>query len=230
MKYIFSIVLLTICIISLAQKQSGQNKKRFRIFKKHELNEYFQVADTPVTITDINPEGLEEDICIWPPPGFKEIYCKSELVAKTSSGDRSIEIYATLDTTIIMSIPDNPIDLSMISNNMISTKNEFTPFAKRIKLEVDWEIEKLTFYTNSRTYKHGHLNSDGYLMGVSISEDGKILCLGYSSRFHGVCQGIAQQPEWYSDETETYAIIIPGTVERIMEISCYFGPDCSEIP
>lgn len=175
------------------------------------------------------PRPAKRDICIWPTQGFKEITFRSIEVESKSAGE-----YPSI-LSDWMYEPGNErrvrrINWALLEDNMINGRREFRPFRKQIKLEVDWRKEKITFYTNSTTYKFGNLESDYLLMGVSISEDGKTLCLGYRSAFYGVCQGICQQPEWFSYGSATYAIVIPNTVEKIITTSCHFGPDCSEIP
>ena len=48
--------------------------------------------------------------------------------------------------------------------------------------------------------------------------------------FHGTCQGIAQQDDWFSNSNSIKYITIPKNVTIIENIICYKGPDCSGIP
>lgn len=230
MKQIVSIVLLAACVSIMAQKQSGQNKKRFWIFKKQELNEDCQVADNLAVIPEKEFNGHKENICIWSPPGFKEIDYEFELVStfgnsKNNPHKKFIYLdYKKSDLT------NDLIDWPLLLNNMMYSKKELKPYALKIKLKINWKTQKLTFYRNTVTYKHGKQDSDIYLIGVSLSEDEKTLCLGYRITSQAVCQGIRQLPEWYFCEHKIYALLIPKSVEKIIDTSCYFGPDCSGIP
>lgn len=175
------------------------------------------------------PDLYKRDICTWPMQGFTELLYRTAEVSTACAGERPYTLsFSTLECK--EEKKDQPINWSLLENNMISTRKEFRPFRKQIDLDIDWRKEKISFYTNSTTYKFGMLESDYLLTGISISEDGKTLCLGYQSTFHGVCQGIAQQTEWFSHASSTFAVVIPKTVERIISTSCYYGPDCSEIP
>ncbi len=177
-------------------------------------------------------EPYDRDICIWPHSGFEEITFRAAIVSSSGSGGLCAIPERILDLGYGKKNQkrERQIDWSLLENNMIESRKEFRALIGHLDLEVDWKTEKLSFYTTSSTYKFGALDSDYVLMGIALSEDGKTLCLGYLSTFHGVCQGICQQPEWFSHTSSSYAIVIPNTVEHITSTSCYFGPDCSEVP
>lgn len=175
------------------------------------------------------PDTYMRNICKWPMHGFTEIEYRTVEVSSSCAGERPFTAaQGPLDCS--QEKKATSINWSLLEDKMISSRKEFRPFRKQLDLDVNWRMEKVTFYTNSTTYKFGVLESDYLLTGVSISEDGKTLCLGYQSTFHGVCQGIAQQSEWFSNASTTFAMVIPKSVEKIISKSCYFGPDCSEIP
>jgi len=167
-------------------------------------------VDSKVPLVEPVPElnGLQ---VAWPQPGFHEIGCRSEEISES----------------------DGISGLCMIvmpSGGMITNRKEYRASGLDLEVQVDWQKEQLAFYTMGITYKHGRLDSDYFLTGIAISGDGKTLCLAFHSTFHGVCQGIAQQSEWYSHESATYALVIPATVETITRVSTHSGPDCSGIP
>ena len=60
------------------------------------------------------------------------------------------------------------VNLSIYTNGIISSRKEFKPLKPYLDLKVDWKSEKVTFYTNSTTYKFDALESDSRLMGISI--------------------------------------------------------------
>ncbi len=200
MKHLFIILLVTVAATAMAQDD----------FEMIEIHDPYK------------------DICIFPSQGFTEIYCKTVLVSSSGAGGG---LYLSSVSLIKEEeVNSKSINWDLLKNNMIISRKEFRAFREHIDMDVDWRSEKISFYTNSSTYKFGSLESDYLLTGISISEDGKTLSLKYQSTFHGVCQGIAQQAEWFTHESSTYAIIIPSTVENIICSSCYFGPDCSEVP
>lgn len=230
MKQIFTIVLLTICIATLAQKQLKQDRKRLTIFKKKKQVEHLIEPDTQIIEAEPLFIDHSRQNCLWPQPGFKVINYKSELVYTISPENQQRAIPSDSTKSERKTAKEDAVNLSGYTNRIIETKKEFKPFSDYINLEIDWKKEKIVFYTDCYTYKHGKLDSDYILMGMAISAEGKTLCLGYRSTFYGVCQGVAQMPEWYSFETNTYAIVIPNTVETITSNTCHYGPDCSEIP
>ncbi len=190
-----------------------------------------------ITILIFSIQAMSQEVFCedeWPQATFYDIDCRVELVSTKRSGNSicimPVVIAGADGNSLAVESEKEAIDFSLLNNNMISSRKEFRPFADRIDLKLDWKREKITFYTNSVSYKHGQLDSDYLLVGVSISEDGKTLNLAYQSTFHGVCQGIRQLTEWYSYETTSYALVIPSTVEMITSTSRYLGPDCSEIP
>lgn len=171
----------------------------------------------------------EKDYCAWPPPGFNVIHCRSAFVYSLGSNPIPIEVFPGQEQAK-KKIKRKKMKLDTHPRGIIDSKKEFRKLSVQLELDVNWKTEKVTFYTTSRTYKHGQLNSDYTLMGASLSEDSKTLSLGYQSTFHGVCQGIAQQAEWYSSESSIFALVIPASVEEITSMTCHRGPDCSNIP
>ena len=201
-----------------------------KIFKKK--NHAVYVTETDRQVTEAEPLLPDNggNHCLWPQPGFKIIAYTTELVYSTGPEDMPESEASDVSRSKKEKTKEYSLNLSGHANNMIKTKKEFRSFSEYINLDVDWNKEKIAFYTECTTYKHGKLDSDYTLMGLSLSADGKTLCLGYRSTFYGVCQGVVQLPEWYSSKINTYAIVIPGTVEKITSITCYFGSDCSGIP
>jgi hypothetical protein len=167
--------------------------------------------------------------CPWPPPGFIEIGYRAALVSSTGYGNTPDDLLAN-SHPVKNEKTGKHADLSGYANRMIETRKELRQLKLGIDLDIEWKKEKVTFYTTGRTYKHGQLDSDYILMGISVSADGKTLCYGFQSTFYGICQGIEQQMEWYSFNTETFVAVIPRSVEKITSTSCHKGPDCSEIP
>ena len=221
MKQILTGILIGTCIFASAQKHPRRGGDRFG----HRANK-----DT--LVVEIQPElnPYDRNHCLWPLPDYRAIYCRTELVS--AYGERNNIAELSIDPSLSeQKKPDKSLpDLSRYTNGIITSPKEYKPLKQYLNLEIDWKREKVAFYTISASYKHGILDSDSRLMGVSISADGKTLCLGYRSTFYGVCQGIAQLPEWYSFEIATYAIVIPNTVEKITNSWCHSGPDCSNIP
>lgn len=186
-------------------------------------------TDTFTLIEEAYIIGPDQNDCVWHPPGFQLITCKSALVYSAGQGSQTELVPYDIELKKDK-LRKKRMDLSGYNEGMIESRKDFKKLSAHIDLKVDWKTEIVTFYTTYRSYKHGQLDSDYVLMGTAISADGKTLFMGYLSTFHGVCQGIAQQAEWYSSETSTYALVIPATVEEITNASCYRGPDCSDIP
>ena len=221
MKQIITILLLTTSVFVSAQKHARRNGDK--------LN-HRERPDT--LVVEIQPEltPYDRNHCIWPLPGYRVITCRSEVVSVSGSGRDRFEPLMDAALSEKKEPERDPVDLSQYTSGMVNSRKAYKPLKKYLNLEIDWKREKVAFYTSSTTYKHGDLDSDSMLTGVSISADGKTLCFRYRSTFYGVCQGIAQQMEWYSHETTTYAIVIPNTVEQITCTWCHSGPDCSNIP
>jgi hypothetical protein len=230
MKKILTIFLLAICFASMAQNQLKQDRKRLTIFKKEKHDEDLIEPDTLIIEAEPLYNGHSRNNCRCSRPGFKVMNYRTALVYSTDPGKVHGATPSDFTKSKRKKAIKNQVHLSCYTNRMIETKKEFKQLSDFISLEVDWKKEKIAFYSNCSTYKHGTLDSDYVLTGLSVSTDGKTLCLNFRSTFYGVCQGILQLPEWYSFETNTYAIVIPGTVEKITSCTCHYGPDCSNIP
>jgi hypothetical protein len=119
-------------------------------------------------------------------------------------------------------------DIMLFDGMLIESEANYREVVGAESADVDWETSRILVVEEFSSYKLGSLDSDVRLSGVYLSGDS--LIISQTSTNYGPCQGIAQDPSWFSFDTTYLLLVLPRGPEHIVYHWCSIGRCPPDIP
>jgi len=125
--------------------------------------------------------------------------------------------------SIVTDQSSNPANAALSDRQLINSEARYEEIFGVAPAGVDWTTSRILIVEEFTSYKFGELNSDFRLSGVYIS--GNSIIVSETSSHYGPCQGIAQDPSWYSFDARYLVLVLPREPANIEYHFCSVG-DC----
>ena len=93
---------------------------------------------------------------------------------------------------------------------------------------VDWTTSRVVVFQEYASYRFGRLDGRTVLSGVYRFGDSLVFRSTYTN--YGPCQGIAQDPSWFSYSSSFLLVVVPREPDRVTFSLCIIGGCPPDIP
>lgn len=121
-----------------------------------------------------------------------------------------------------------PVNAAVFDRQLIDSEGRYQEVFGAASVGVDWATSRVLIVDEFTLYKFGEIDSDIRLSGVFIS--GNSIIVSETSNHYGPCQGIAQDPSWYSFDVRYLAVVLPREPVDIEYQFCSVGGCPPDIP
>lgn len=122
----------------------------------------------------------------------------------------------------------NPGIVALFDRQLIDGEVQYQEIYGAASAGVDWASSRVLIVEEFASYKFGEIDSDIRLSGVYMS--GNSIIVSQTSTHYGPCQGIAQDPSWFSFDITYLLLVLPRRPEHIAYHFCRIGDCPPDIP
>ena len=122
----------------------------------------------------------------------------------------------------------DPGDLVLTDRMLIEDERRYREVFGHGSTDMDWDDSRILVIEEFVSYKLGSL--DGAVRFSGVYRSGESLIVSQTSTNYGPCQGIAQDPSWYSFEITYLLVVLPRFPVRINYHWCSIGGCPPDIP
>jgi len=118
--------------------------------------------------------------------------------------------------------------VAVFDGMLIDSEANYQEALGAASVDMDWEASRIVVVEEFVSYKFGELDSDIRLSGVY--ESGDSIIISQTGTNYRPCQGIAQDPSWFSFDMTYLLLVLPRRPEHIAYHFCRVGGCPPDIP